>query len=80
MKLTIVVYRCWRLWIYGKSTLASSVCRASPSSIGGGTSEILKEILSKMIIDNKDHKPAVKKSSFTQNKKIALNNRGNCIV
>ncbi|MFK7001402.1 acyl-CoA dehydrogenase family protein [Flavobacterium oreochromis] len=29
--------------------------------IGGGTSEILKEILSKMIIDNKDYKPAVKK-------------------
>jgi len=28
--------------------------------IGGGTSEILKEILSKMIIDNKDYKPAVK--------------------
>jgi alkylation response protein AidB-like acyl-CoA dehydrogenase len=27
--------------------------------IGGGTSEILKEILSKMIIDNKDYKPAV---------------------
>ncbi|MGO2295068.1 MULTISPECIES: acyl-CoA dehydrogenase family protein [Psychroflexus] len=26
--------------------------------IGGGTSEILKEILSKMIIDNKDYKPA----------------------
>ena len=29
--------------------------------IGGGTSEILKEILSKMIIDNKDYQPAVKK-------------------
>jgi alkylation response protein AidB-like acyl-CoA dehydrogenase len=28
--------------------------------IGGGTSEILKEILSKMIIDNQDYKPAVK--------------------
>ncbi|MDK2771318.1 MAG: acyl-CoA dehydrogenase family protein, partial [Flavobacterium sp.] len=28
--------------------------------IGGGTSEILKEILSKMIIDNKDYEPAVK--------------------
>ncbi|MCL9807895.1 acyl-CoA dehydrogenase family protein [Flavobacterium luminosum] len=28
--------------------------------IGGGTSEILKEILSKMIIDNKNYKPAVK--------------------
>ncbi|WP_459926340.1 acyl-CoA dehydrogenase family protein [Flavobacterium covae] len=28
--------------------------------IGGGTSEILKEILSKMIIDNKDYQPAVK--------------------
>ncbi|WP_375238731.1 acyl-CoA dehydrogenase family protein [Aurantibacter sp.] len=28
--------------------------------IGGGTSEILKEILSKMIVDNKDYKPAVK--------------------
>lgn len=28
--------------------------------IGGGTSEILKEILSKMIIDNTDYKPAVK--------------------
>ena len=28
--------------------------------IGGGTSEILKEILSKMIIDNKDYVPAVK--------------------
>lgn len=27
--------------------------------IGGGTSEILKEILSKMIIDNKNYKPAV---------------------
>jgi acyl-CoA dehydrogenase len=27
--------------------------------IGGGTSEILKEILSKMIVDNKDYKPAV---------------------
>jgi alkylation response protein AidB-like acyl-CoA dehydrogenase len=27
--------------------------------IGGGTSEILKEILSKMIIDCKDYKPAV---------------------
>lgn len=27
--------------------------------IGGGTSEILKEILSKMIIDKKDYKPAV---------------------
>ena len=29
-------------------------------SIGGGTSEILKEILSKMIIDNQNYKPAVK--------------------
>lgn len=28
--------------------------------IGGGTSEILKEILSKMIIDNQNYKPAVK--------------------
>lgn len=28
--------------------------------IGGGTSEILKEILSKMVIDNQDYKPAVK--------------------
>ncbi len=28
--------------------------------IGGGTSEILKEILSKMIIDKQDYKPAVK--------------------
>lgn len=28
--------------------------------IGGGTSEILREILSKMIIDNQDYKPAVK--------------------
>lgn len=28
--------------------------------IGGGTSEILKEILSKMIIDNKNYEPAVK--------------------
>lgn len=28
--------------------------------IGGGTSEILKEILSKMIIDSKDYQPAVK--------------------
>lgn len=28
--------------------------------IGGGTSEILKEILSKMIIDNKNYKPAIK--------------------
>jgi len=28
--------------------------------IGGGTSEILKEILSKMIVDNIDYKPAVK--------------------
>jgi alkylation response protein AidB-like acyl-CoA dehydrogenase len=28
--------------------------------IGGGTSEILREILSKMIIDNKDYQPAVK--------------------
>jgi acyl-CoA dehydrogenase len=28
--------------------------------IGGGTSEILKEILSKMIIDNQDYQPAVK--------------------
>lgn len=28
--------------------------------IGGGTSEILKEILSKMIIDNQSYKPAVK--------------------
>lgn len=28
--------------------------------IGGGTSEILKEILAKMIIDNQDYKPAVK--------------------
>lgn len=27
--------------------------------IGGGTSEIMREILSKMIIDNKDYKPAV---------------------
>ena len=27
--------------------------------IGGGTSEILKEIIAKMIIDNKDYKPAV---------------------
>ena len=27
--------------------------------IGGGTSEILKEILSKMIIDNQNYKPAV---------------------
>lgn len=29
--------------------------------IGGGTSEILKEILSKMIIDNQNYQPAVKK-------------------
>ena len=28
--------------------------------IGGGTSEILKEILSKMIIDKQNYKPAVK--------------------
>jgi len=28
-------------------------------SIGGGTSEILKEIIAKMVIDNKDYKPAV---------------------
>ena len=28
--------------------------------IGGGTSEILKEILSKMVIDNQEYKPAVK--------------------
>ncbi|MCK4561585.1 MAG: acyl-CoA dehydrogenase family protein [Flavobacteriaceae bacterium] len=27
--------------------------------IGGGTSEILKEIIAKMVIDNKDYKPAV---------------------
>ncbi len=27
--------------------------------IGGGTSEIMKEILSKMIIDNQNYKPAV---------------------
>jgi alkylation response protein AidB-like acyl-CoA dehydrogenase len=27
--------------------------------IGGGTSEIMKEILSKMIIDNQSYKPAV---------------------
>lgn len=26
--------------------------------IGGGTSEILREILAKMILDNKDYKPA----------------------
>jgi alkylation response protein AidB-like acyl-CoA dehydrogenase len=26
--------------------------------IGGGTSEILKEIIAKMVIDNKDYKPA----------------------
>ena len=28
--------------------------------IGGGTSEILKEILGKMIIDNQNYEPAVK--------------------
>jgi len=28
--------------------------------IGGGTSEILKEILSKMIIDKQNYQPAVK--------------------
>jgi alkylation response protein AidB-like acyl-CoA dehydrogenase len=28
--------------------------------IGGGTSEILREILSKMIIDNQNYQPAVK--------------------
>ncbi|NOQ92404.1 MAG: acyl-CoA dehydrogenase, partial [Flavobacteriaceae bacterium] len=27
--------------------------------IGGGTSEILKEIIAKMVINNKDYKPAV---------------------
>lgn len=32
--------------------------------IGGGTSEILKEILSKMIIDKQNYKPAVKKQLF----------------
>jgi alkylation response protein AidB-like acyl-CoA dehydrogenase len=26
--------------------------------IGGGTSEILKEIIAKMVIDNKDYEPA----------------------
>lgn len=26
--------------------------------IGGGTSEILREIIAKMVIDNKDYKPA----------------------
>jgi hypothetical protein len=43
-----------------KNILSSFVERQSFGAIGGGTSEILKEILSKMIIDNTNYKPAVK--------------------
>jgi alkylation response protein AidB-like acyl-CoA dehydrogenase len=59
MKQFIVVCKCWRLWIYGRYPLARLLRDSRLGPIGGG-SEILKEILSKMIIDNTNYKPAVK--------------------
>jgi alkylation response protein AidB-like acyl-CoA dehydrogenase len=46
MKL-IVVYKCWEVMDIWKSTLARLFRDSRLGPIGGGTSEILKEILSK---------------------------------
>ena len=59
-----VVYQCLQfLGGYGymeEYPLARLLRDSRLGPIGGGTSEILKEILSKMIIDNQNYKPAVK--------------------
>jgi alkylation response protein AidB-like acyl-CoA dehydrogenase len=54
------IYSCLQMlggYGYMEEYPSSFVERQSPN---GGTSEILKEILSKMIIDNTNYKPAVK--------------------
>jgi alkylation response protein AidB-like acyl-CoA dehydrogenase len=52
MKQSIVVYKCWE--VMDMEEYPARLFRDSRlGPIGGGTSEILKEILSKMIIDNK---------------------------
>ena len=59
-----VIYSCLQmLGGYGymeEYPLARLLRDSRLGPIGGGTSEILREILSKMIIDNQDYKPAVK--------------------
>jgi acyl-CoA dehydrogenase len=58
-----VIYSCLQmLGGYGymeEYPLARLLRDSRLGPIGGGTSEILREILSKMIIDNQDYKPAV---------------------
>jgi len=57
-----VIYQCLQfLGGYGymeEYPLARMSRDSRLGPIGGGTSEILKEIIAKMVIDNKDYKPA----------------------
>ncbi len=57
-----VIYQCLQfLGGYGymeKYPLARMSRDSRLGPIGGGTSEILKEIIAKMVIDNKDYKPS----------------------
>ena len=59
-----VIYECLQLlggYGYMEDYPMARLLRDSRlGPIGGGTSEILKEIIAKMIIDKKDYKPATK--------------------
>ena len=57
-----VIYQCLQfLGGYGymeEYPMARLLRDSRLGPIGGGTSEILREIIAKMVIDNKDYKPA----------------------
>jgi hypothetical protein len=65
-----IVCKCWEVMVMEEYPLARLLRDSRLGPIGGGTSEILKEILSKMIIDNKNYKPAVKVVNILNSKRV----------